>query len=383
MWEVRNNEAPVLNNPLAQYNPKLDEQGVLRVYARLRTAEHLPEGARCPVLLHKAHPTTRALLETIHRQDLKHMGGPKALMAEFNLNYFCHGGMSLARRIVKGCVTCLKRKPHISRQPEAPLPNDRVQDGKTRLAPFATTGVDVAGPYWVKHGGRSRAKRWIVLFVCAQYRCVHIEPLASMDTASFLAAFTRFHGRRPRPNKVRSDNGTNFVGANTLLQELWNNLDAEQIRGKYPRIEWIFNPPRSPHMGGFFERLIGTMKRALEVTLPAGEITDEEFATILVGVEAAMNSRPLAHPSAGSPSDGPALTPGHFLMGSQYPELATLPKGKVWNVTQRWQHLQQILDAFWSRFVKELVPQYHKMNKLTRKTTVFQAGDLVLLLEGR
>ena len=90
IWEVKHNEAPTLHNPLAQYNPRLDECGLLKVSAPLRSATHLPEGAREPIQLHKTHPTTRTLMETIHRHELKHMGGPKYLLAEFNLHYFTH-----------------------------------------------------------------------------------------------------------------------------------------------------------------------------------------------------------------------------------------------------------------------------------------------------
>ena len=81
------------------------------------------------------------------------------------------------------------------------------------------------------------------------------------------------------------------------MGELFQVLEMQEMRNMYPTIEWLFNRRRSPHMGGFFERMIGTMKRALDVTLPPGETTDEEFATVLAGVEAAMNSRPLAKPT--------------------------------------------------------------------------------------
>ena len=225
------------------------------------------------------------------------------------------------------------------------------------------------------------AKRWILVFVCAQYRAIHLEILHSMDTASFLMACTRFMARRPRPSRFRSDNGTNFLGAESMMSELAQVLEIEQLRQMYPKIEWVFNPPRSPHTGGFFERLIGTMKRALDVTLPSAEITDEEFATILAGVEASMNARPLAKPTAEDPNDEPALTPGHFIVGSQFPDLVILPENGRWTHKQRWHQLQKILDDYWSRFVKEMIPQYHKLNQMTRTPMVFSPGDLVLVLE--
>ena len=76
-----------MDDPLAPFNPMLDEVGVLRVSARLRTAENLSLGLTNPVILHKDHPTTKVILETLHTKDLKHMGGPRTLLAEFNKNY--------------------------------------------------------------------------------------------------------------------------------------------------------------------------------------------------------------------------------------------------------------------------------------------------------
>ena len=94
-----------------------------------------------------------------------------------------------------------------------------------------------------------------------------------------------------------------------------------------------------------------------------------------------MNSRPLAKPTGEDPHDEPALTPSHFIVGSQFPDLVILPEDGRWTHKQRWHQLQKILDDFWSRFVKEMIPQYHKMNKLTRNVVEFVPGDLVLILE--
>ena len=381
LWSLSHEETLTLDDPLAPFCPVLDEEGILRVSARLRTASHLPLGITNPVILHKAHPTTKVIIETLHKRDLRHMGGPRTLLSEFNKNYYAKGAPALTKKVLASCVHCLKRKPHKPHQPEAPLPDDRVQWDDGRLPPFASTGLDVAGPYMVKHGPRSKAKRWIIVFVCAQYRAIHLEVLFNMDTASFLMACTRFLARRPRPKRFRSDNGTNFLGAESTMTELFSALDMETLRGKFPTIEWKFNPPRSPHMGGFFERLIGTMKRALDVTLPGGDISDEEFSTILAGVEASMNSRPLAKPGVEDPHDEPPLTPSHFILGSQFPDLVILPEDGRWTHKQRWHQLQKVLDDFWARFVRDMIPQYNKMNQMTRQSVPFLAGDVDIVLE--
>ena len=70
----------------------------------------------------------------------------------------------------------------------ADLPKCRLQ-GDT--APFAYTGVDLFGPFFVKHG-RSEVKRYGCLFTCLTILSVHIEVTHSLDTDSFINALYRF-----------------------------------------------------------------------------------------------------------------------------------------------------------------------------------------------
>ena len=200
----------------------------------------------------------------------------------------------------------------------APLPDDRLPSEGDRVAPFRSTGIDVAGPFYYKDR-RNTIKIWVLLFTCALYRCVHLEPLASLDTDSFLMAFTRFVARRPRPEIVRSDNAGNFVKGSAEIAQLLLLLKEEKLRQKYPQITWIFNPPYAPHTGGFWERLIGVMKDSLKTVVQPGRLTREEFVTVLASTEAAMNNRPLAEEiGASDPKDMELLTPNHFLMGGRY-----------------------------------------------------------------
>ena len=66
-----------------------------------------------------------------------------------------------------------------------------------------------------------------------------------------------------------SDNGTNFRGANKELMQamLIVNIDDLQNYGVNKCIQWVFNPPGAPHMGGVWERLIRTVKSALYTIL--------------------------------------------------------------------------------------------------------------------
>ena len=370
-----------VQNPLATVRPKLDKMGLMRVNARLSTNTHLPESSRCPIILHKEHPTTQLIMRHTHENELHHVGGHATLLAKYNKKFYTPGATAMAKGIVKDCVKCRRTASHKEHQGEATLPDCRVQPEEFRLLPFHTTGVDAAGPFLVTRG-RANVKRWILLFTCAQFRCVHLESMAGLDTDNFLNALSRFLARRPRPNTVYSDNAGAFTKAQQELEELLQQLDGQKIRDRFPDIHWKFNPPRAPHTGGFFERMVGAMKKALTKLLPGTSIGDEDFNTILCEVEGLLNSRPLSALPSNHPGDPEILTPAHFLMGDVYRTIA--PTGGA-NITleRRWFALQDILDKAWAQFVEEIIPQMHEFNQWVREKPNLQIGDLVVLLEAK
>ena len=60
-------------------------------------------------------------------------------------------------------------------------------------------------------------------------------------------------------------------------------------------IKWRFNLEKSPWWGGVFERMIGTVKRALRTILGKAKLTYDELLTNLIEIEGTINSRPLTY----------------------------------------------------------------------------------------
>ncbi|XP_052778542.1 uncharacterized protein LOC128215986 [Mya arenaria] len=110
--------------------------------------------------------------------------------------------------------------------------------------------------------------------------------------------------RRGVPDRILSDNGTNFVGCVNELRELYKRLDRNMIirNANEKRIDWKFLPPNSPHFGGVHESMVKCAKRALYKVLKNTNISDEELVTAVVGAEGMINSRPLTYQSA-NPED--------------------------------------------------------------------------------
>lgn len=93
----------------------------------------------------------------------------------------------------------------------------------TPSPPFYHCGVDYAGPFNTRDR-RSRGyktfKAYICLFICMNTKAIHLELVSSLSTETFLATLRRFIARRGKPQSIYSDNGTNFVGADTELRKL-------------------------------------------------------------------------------------------------------------------------------------------------------------------
>ena len=80
---------------------------------------------------------------------------------------------------------------------------------------------------------------------------------------------------------------------------------------------------RAPWWGGFFERMVQSVKRCLRKVLGNARLTFDELLTTLVEVEGTLNSRPLtyAYDEVGSEP----LTPSHLMVG----RLMSMPDGVV------------------------------------------------------
>ena len=79
-----------------------------------------------------------------------------------------------------------------------------------------------------------------------------------MSVDNFILDLCRFKARRGHPKSIRSNNGSNFVGAEIELRDALSKLDQKKIINelKENRIQWMFNSPKSPWMGAAMEALV-------------------------------------------------------------------------------------------------------------------------------
>ncbi|XP_064120253.1 uncharacterized protein LOC135224858 [Macrobrachium nipponense] len=79
----------------------------------------------------------------------------------------------------------------------------------------------------------------------------------------------------------------------------------------------------APHQGGFYERMVGSVKSALKKAIFKKRINSDELNTIVTEIERRINNRPLTYDDATSPDTVDALTPSHLLCGYRLNSLPT------------------------------------------------------------
>ena len=298
---------------------KLDpvlRNGLLRVGGRLSKAA-MSDEIKHPVILAKEQHISTLILRHIH-EKLRHCGR-NHLLSRLRQQYWITSANAAARKIISSCVVCRRHRGKLGEQKMADLPKERLQPDNP---PFTNVGVDYCGcgPFEVKRG-RSLIKR-CVIFTCMASRAVHLEMAYSLDTSSCINALRRFISRRGQVTHIRSDNGTNFVGAERELREALSALNQKKIQNTLLQsgIKWSFNTPAASHHGGVWERIIRMVRKVLNSVLHQQSVDDEGLQTFLCEVEAILNDRPITKISD-DPHDLEPLTPNHILLMKGKPAL--------------------------------------------------------------
>ena len=291
----------------------------------------------------------------------------------------------LAREVLNSCIICkrFKAKPGQSQAPC--LPNFRLET----TAPFRTVGVDFAGPLMYNDDNGRKRKGYLLIFACPAVRCVHLEPTKDMTTFEFILAFRRFVSRFPFVENIFSDNALTSKRAATEFKIMFRHLQTEEANSWFNTngIRWDFITEKSPWRGSTYERLIQVAKRPLRKILQRRTPFLRELETILIEIEAMINSRPLT-PIASNPDDIRALSPADLIFG--YPARTRLPNAqpntaefkelKAVILSKRHLYLQNLLNAYWKRFQTEYLQHLRNLHiQKPCQTTEFATGDVVLI----
>ncbi|XP_071040000.1 uncharacterized protein [Parasteatoda tepidariorum] len=295
----------------------------LRLGGRLQFS-NISSYTRHPLLLDGKHYFVHLLIRPTHIR-LHHLG-VRIILSELRSTFWILRGRQAIKQVIHKCLPCKLSKAKYGKQIEAALPPERVVPS----APFTTTGINFAGPVNIRCL-KSRDMAFITLFTCATTRALHIELVTDLTTDKFLLALQRFVGSRGLPHTIYTDNATTFHAANKdLILLSWQVLSSAKTQKYYAQngITWKFIAPRADWWGGWWECLIGVVKRCLRKVLGRALLDEESLSTALIGIEAALNSRPLLYED-GKDDSSTALTPSHFLTGRKLTAIPSSPNNNT------------------------------------------------------
>ncbi|GFW42695.1 integrase catalytic domain-containing protein [Trichonephila clavipes] len=167
--------------------------------------------------------------------------------------------------------------------------------------------------------------------MCAVTTALHLELVNNLTTEMFLLALRRFISRRGLCSKIFTDNTKTFKRYKLELKNLWKVSSNPTVTAFYAshNIYRQFIIERAPWWGDFYERLVWTVKLALQKTV-GRTLFCNELETLLIEIEGVLNYCPLTYIFSEFNEPEP-LTPSHDFRKYSVPGLIlilTYPTGK-------------------------------------------------------
>ena len=380
--QLQRNGKVLHTSSLSTLNPYLDPaDGIIKLRARTGASRDIDHPPNLPILPNKIstgniHRFVILLVRSVHFQMMH--ARVRDTLVELRQSCWIIKGRQVVKQVLKPCVPCNRIHKRPFQQPTAPLPMDRCSFSQ----PFDVTGLDFAGPFYLKG---AKEKAWMCIFTCASTRAIHLELVQTMSTPCFIMALDRFIARRGSPRLIYSDNAKTFKAAARNIANRWKKLDAE-LAQKFGQqgIEWKFIVEGAPWWGGWWERMVGSVKVLLKKMLGRASLWPDELETQMIRAEAVVNWRPITFVYDDHREPQP-LCPAHFLLGHR--SLSTLPPDDPTKVitqvelADRLRQRELLMAGFERRWKTEYLQEraLHFKHRLNKRQ--IQLGEVVLIMD--
>jgi len=128
------------------------------------------------------------------------------------------------------------------------------------------------------------------------------------------------------------------------------------------------------------------VKRCLKKTIGKAYLQHDELETVLIEIEATVNSRPLTFDYDDHEEEQP-LTPAHFLTGGRLTQLPdfTNDGAKEDTLSRMWKRRNQLMKSFESRWIREYLQDLRSFHEVRTVMSGprFVKGDIVLIAEDK
>ena len=342
--------------------------------------------------LPKQSAFTKRMIEYHHLRTLH--GGVQSTMAAIRNKFWIAQLRSLVKSVIYRCNLCKRdRVKRMHPPPTGDLPTCRTEFTR----PWAVIGCDYAGPILykalvtplepLKKGQKATwitEKIYIILYTCSFTRAVHLGLCKGLTAQEFQYSLKEFVTRRDQPDMIISDNASTFEATDKWLKTLRGDDGLNNYLGQQT-IKWRFNLARAPWWGGFFERMVGIMKRSLNKQIGKALLTYDELRDTLLDVENFINNRPLTY--IGEELERPVLSPNILLKGNSTPFLEEdLEKlhylEEAQPLKKRLAYLLKTKAMLKKRWLSEYLFALRDQRNPEKTQSIPQIGDVVLTTEG-
>ena len=227
-------------------------------------------------------------------------------------------------------------------------------------------------------------KSYICLFTCAVTRAVHLELTPDMTARSFMLALRRFAARRGPISVMYSDNAQTFRCVNQHINFLHANEQSTNLLANH-RMEWVFSASLAPWWGGFWERMVRSVKDLLRRSNGRACLQYDELEVSLIEIESFINARPLTYVGEGADDPLP-ITPNQFLNNRRStcaePEPAinlVAPTSTDQELARMGQERRNYVKQLCSRFVSDYLLEITNFHCKGRPGKRIRIGEIVVI----